>query len=212
MSVRGKLALAVLLGLCSAAGAASACQSRSVPLLDENFKTADSGWGQPDNVAAFTANGLVLTPPVSGSAWRWNSNQSMARADLCVQVMNPTQLPSPANQDTVGDVGVWFWSADSQNFYTATISLDGSTSITRLIRGGWRTVIAPAPSPAVKTAPGAVNEIEIVTNGNIASFYVNGTKIQELQGQAPPNGGPPGIYGESGPTGTSWTFQRVRVF
>jgi hypothetical protein len=212
MAVGGKLALAVLLGLCSAAGAASACQSRNAPVLDDSFKMADPGWGQPDNVAAFTANGLVLTPPVSGSGWRWNSNHSMARADLCVQVMNPARLPSPADQETVGDVGVWFWSADSQNFYTATISLDGSTSITRLVHGNWRTVIAPVPSPAVKTAPGAVNEIEIVTNGNTASFYVNGTKIEDFQGQAPANGGPPGIYGESGPTGTAWTFQRVRVF
>ena len=63
MTVRGKLALAVLLGLCSAAGAASACQSRSVPLLDENFKTADSGWGQPDNVAGTVA--FLCSPAAS---------------------------------------------------------------------------------------------------------------------------------------------------
>lgn len=208
----GKLILAVVLALCSGAGAASACQSRVTPLLDDNFKTADPGWGQADNIAAFTADGLVLTPPVGGSAWRWNTGYSMARADLCVQVMNPTRLPSPANEDTVGAVGVWFWGADSQNFYTATISLDGTIAITRLVRGSWKTVIAPVPSTTVKTAPGAVNEIEVVTNGNNAGFYVNGSKIEDFQGQPPQGGGPPGVYGESGPTSTSWVFHRVQLF
>jgi hypothetical protein len=211
MEVGRTLALAVVLAL-GGAGAASACQSSGAPLLDDNFKTADPGWGQPDNIAAFTAGGLILTPPVGGSAWRWNSSQSMAKADLCVLVMNPKQLPSPADENTVGAVGVWFWGADPQNFYTATIALDGTAAITRLVRGSWRTVVAPVAAPAVKTAPGAVNEVEIVTNGNDAGFYVNGTKIKDIQGQAPATGGPPGIYGESGATGTSWTFQRVQLF
>ena len=208
----GKLVFAVLLALSGSIGAASACQSHGTPLLDDSFKTADPGWGQPDNVAAFTANGLILTAPVSGSAWRWNRSQTMAHNDLCVEVMNPAQLPSPADADTVGAVGVWFWSTDSQNFYTATIALDGSVAITRLSGGIWRTITTPAPSPAINTAPGAVNEIEIVTNGNKASFFVNGAKVQDVQGQAPATGGPPGIYGESGPKGTSWVFQRVRLF
>jgi hypothetical protein len=48
--------------LCGAAGAASACQKQANrPLFDDNFKNADPGWGQPDNVAAFTQQGLVLT-------------------------------------------------------------------------------------------------------------------------------------------------------
>lgn len=211
MTVGRVLVLAISLTLCGA-GAASACQSKGAPLLDENFKTADPGWGQPDNIAAFTATGLVLTAPSGGSAWRWNSSQSMASADLCVQVMNPAPLPSPANEDTVGAVGLWFWGADQENFYTATISLDGTAAVTHLVHGAWRAVLAPVPAPAIKTAAGAVNEIEIVTKGNTASFYVNGAKVRDFQGEAPANGGAPGIYGESGPKGTSWQFQRVQLF
>jgi hypothetical protein len=189
-----------------------ACQHSTNAILDENFKNPDPGWGQPDNVAAFTATGLALTPPVSGSAWRWNANDTMARADWCVEVMSPARLPEPPDEDNLGAVGVWFWGKDSQNFYTATITLDGLASVTRLSGGKWLTVAAPAFASGIKTAPGAVNEIEVVTNGNTAQFYVNGSLVTDIHGQAPPNVGAPGIYGESGPKGTTWLFQRARLF
>jgi hypothetical protein len=207
-----KLILVGLLVLCGAAGTASACQKTSNALLDDNFKNADPGWGEPDNVAAFTAQGLVLTPPVGGSAWRWNVNFTMARSDWCVQVVNPAKLPSPADEDSIGSVGVWFWGKDLQNFYTATITLDGNAAIDRLNRSAWQVVVAPTFSGAIKTAPGAANELEVVTNGNSASFYVNGSLVTNVTGQPPQNGGYPGIYGESGPTATSWTFPRVTLY
>jgi hypothetical protein len=198
--------------VCGAAGTASACQKQTAAVFEDSFKNADPGWGQPDNVAAFTPQGLVLTPPVSGSAWRSNANLSMARGDWCVQVINPASLPTPADEDAVGSVGVWFWGKDVQNFYTATITLDGNASIDRLNRGLWQVVVAPVAAPSIKTAPGALNEIEIVTNGNNAAFYVNGTLITNVTGRPPANGGPPGIYGESGPKGTNWVFPRVALY
>jgi hypothetical protein len=207
-----KIAVIGFIALFGIAGTASACQHNANAILDENFKNPDPGWGQPDNVAAFTAAGLALTPPVSGSAWRWNANYSMAKADWCVTVANPATLPVPADEDTVGAVGIWFWDKDSQNFYTATITLDGEASVMRLAGGKWQTVVAPAGAASIKTAAGAVNEIEIVTNGNTAQFYVNGSLVTDIKGRAPANGGAPGIYGESGPKGTTWLFQRTRLF
>jgi hypothetical protein len=211
LSLSLKIAAAVLLSLYGAA-TASACQRNGNALLDDNFKNPDPGWGQPDKTAAFAPTGLALTPPVGASAWRWNTNLTMARADLCVEVMSPAKLPDPANEDSVGAVGVWFWGKDAQNFYTATITLDGQAAVMRLVAGQWVTVAAPAATPSVKTAPAAVNEIEILTDGNTAQFFVNGTHIADIHGQAPPNGGAPGLYGESGPKGTTWLFQRARLF
>jgi hypothetical protein len=198
--------------LCGAAGAASACQKTTNPVFEDNFKTADPGWGQPDNVAAFTAKGLVLTPPVSGSAWRSNANLTMAQGDWCVREINPSGLPTPADEDAVGAVGVWFWGADLQNFYTATITLDGKASIDRLNHGIWQTVMPPTAAPSVNTAPSAGNEIEIVTHGNTAAFYVNGVRIKDITAHPPTNGGPPGVYAESGPKGTSWVFPGVALY
>jgi hypothetical protein len=207
-----KIAVIGLLALCGAAANASACQRDGNTILDENFKNPDPGWGQPDNIAAFTPVGLALTPPVSGSAWRWNANYSMARSDWCVEVVSPAKLPDPADQDTVGAVGVWFWDKDSQNFFTATITLDGQASVMHLAGGKWLTIVEPANASSIKTVPGAINEIEVVTDGGVAHFYVNGTLVTDIKGNAPPNGGAPGIYGESGPKGTTWVFQRARLF
>jgi len=198
--------------LCCAASAASACQKTTNPVFEDNFKNADPGWGQPDNVAAFTPQGLVLTPPVSGSAWRSDANLTMAQGDWCVREINPASLPTPADEETVGSVGVWFWGADLQNFYTATITLDGKASIDRLNHGIWQTVVPPAPAPSVNTAPRAANEIEIVTSGNTATFFVNGQRINDITAHPPANGGPPGVYGESGPNGTSWLFPHVALY
>ncbi len=206
-----KIFLAGFMMLCAAASGASACQKTTKPLLDDNFKNADPGWGQADNIAAFTDKGLVLTPPVSGSAWRWNANFAMARGDWCVQMTNPSHLPDPADEENLGSVGIWFWGKDLQNFYTATITLDGNATIDRLVNGAWQVVVPPNFTSAIKTAPGATNELELVTNNGTASFYVNGSMVTNIAGKPPQGGGSPGIYGESGPTGTSWVFTRATL-
>ena len=202
------LAVSVALTL-AASGGALACQGKTMAALDDTFKNPDPGWGPPDAAAAFTAGGLVLKPPANGSAWRWNPNYMIDGSDLCVSVVNPSELSSRTD---VGDVGVWFWSQNAQNFYTATLSLDGSVSIDRLVNGVWHVVLQPTPSGAVQTKPGAVNEVEVTVKGNTGSFYVNGTKITDFRGEAPPRGGPPGIYAESGGTAVNWVFPRVQLF
>ncbi len=206
----GAAALALLLG---AGGAAQACQATGAPALVEDFKNPDIGWGKPDTIASYTQGGLVLRPPVNGSAWRWNRNFTMARADFCVEAVNPAPLPTPANAENTGDVGLWFWGKDAQNFFTATISLDGNAAVDRLVNGIWQSVVPPAPSPAIRTAAGATNEIELVVSGNSATFFVNGSRIADFHGQAPQGGGgAPGIYAESGPAITTWLFPRAVLY
>lgn len=205
----GAAALALLVG---ASGAAEACQSTGAPTLVEDFKNPDVGWGKPDAIASYSQEGLVMRPPANGSAWRWNRSFTMARADFCIEEVNPANLPSPVNSQTMGDVGIWFWDTDGQNFYTATISLDGTAAVDRLVNGVWQAVVTPRPSAAIRAAPGATNEIELVTSGNTAAFFVNGSRVADFQGLSPPGGGAPGIYAESGPQITTWLFPRAVLY
>jgi hypothetical protein len=193
------------------AAAASACLGKSDPALDDNFSNPDPGWPNGDNVAT-SPQGLVVKPPVNGSTWAVNANYTMDGSDLCVTVALPATLPNPANEDTVGDVGVLFWKRDNENYYMAAISPDGIAVVSRYLNGQWATIINPVHSPAIKTVAGAVNEIEVTTKGNAGSFYVNGTKIADFRGQAPPGGGPPGVYAESGPSITTWVFSRIQLY
>ncbi len=202
------LAVSIALVL-AASSTAWACQAKTTAaILDDTFKTPDPGWGAPDEQAAFTPGGLVLKPPVNGSAWRWNPNYSLDGNSLCVSVINPGPLPGR----DIGDVGIWFWSQSPQNFYTATLALDGTASIDRLVNGVWHNVLPPTPSGAIHTKAGAVNEVEITVHGNTGSFYINGAKIADFHGDPPPKGGPPGVYGESGGTAVTWVFPRVQLF
>jgi hypothetical protein len=105
-----------------------------------------------------------------------------------------------------------FWKRDNDNYYLAAISPDGIAAISRSVSGQWTTIVDPAASTAIKTGAGAVNEIEVAVKGNSGRFYVNGTKITDFHGQAPPDGGPPGLYAESGPTVTTWMFSRVQIY
>ena len=192
-------------------GLASACQGKSDPALDDNFTKPDAGWPTSDNVKV-TPQGLVVKPPANGSTWVVNGNYTMDGAELCVTVAMPSPLANPANEDTVGDVGVVFWKREGDNYYLAAISPDGLASISRSVNGEWTTTVEPVASKDIKTGAGAVNEIEVTIKGNAGTFYINGTKITTFHGQAPPDGGAPGLYAESGATGTSWVFSRVQIY
>jgi hypothetical protein len=192
-------------------GVALACLGKNDPALDDNFTKPDPGWPSGDNVST-TTQGLVVKPPVNGSTWVVNSNYTMDGSDLCVTVALPATLPTPANEDTVGDVGVLFWKRDNDNYYMAAISPDGLAVVSRYLNGQWLTIVNPARSDAVKIGPGAVNEIEVTNRGNAGNLYVNGTELADFRGQAPPGGGPPGIYAESGPNVTTWVFSRVQLY
>jgi len=206
---RGLLAGTAL--LLTTAGMALACQGKSDPALDDKFQKPDPGWPTSDNVA-ITPQGLMIKPPVNGSTWVVNGNYTMDGADLCVTVALPATMPNPANEDTVGDVGVVFWKRDNDNYYLAAISPDGIAAISRSVSGQWTTIVDPVKSPAIKTGVNAVNEIEVATKGNAGVFYVNGAKITDFHGQAPSDGGPPGVYAESGPSITTWAFSRVQIY
>ena len=190
---------------------ASACLGKSDPALDDNFSTPDPGWPNADNVRT-TPQGLVVKPPANGSTWAVNGNYTMDGSDLCVSVALPAPLPTPANEDTVGDVGVLFWRRDNDNYYMAAISPDGIAVVSRYLNGQWATIVNPTHSDAIKTGAGAINEIEVTIRGNAGTLYINGTKLTDFRGQAPPSGGPPGVYAESGPNVTTWVFPRVQLY
>jgi hypothetical protein len=209
--VRARALFGAVAVLFATSGAAPACLGKSDPALDDNFTHPDPGWPNADNVSP-TTQGLVVKPPANGSTWAVNSNYTMDGSDLCVTIALPAALPTPADEDTVGDVGVLFWRRDNDNYYMAAISPDGVAVVSRYLTGQWLTIVNPTHSPAIKTGAGAVNEIEITTRGNAGSLYINSMKVTDFRGQAPPSGGSPGVYAESGPNVTTWVFSRVQLY
>ena len=215
----GKLAIIGAALLLASSGVALACQGSSNPVFDDRFNPPDPGWGAAGTVPggatiiAFTPQGMTITPPVNATTFPSNPHYTMDGADLCVSVTLPATLPTPANSDTVGDVGIAFWIKDVADIYLATMSPDGNAAIERVIANKRQPIYGPTAAAAIKTAAGSTNEIEIMVSGNKGSFYINGTKITDFSGQPPPNGGPPGVYAESGSTAvTTWLFPRIQLY
>ncbi|MEM7193279.1 MAG: hypothetical protein AAF405_10555, partial [Pseudomonadota bacterium] len=52
-------------------------------------------------------------------------------------------------------------------------------------------------SPAIKTAPGASNTLRVAAKGNQLSFFINGTKVRALKGQAPKGSWRFGVSGDN---------------
>jgi hypothetical protein len=208
----------VLLGLAAlfmvADGSALACQGKTNAALDENFQKPDPGWGKiASNVLSLSPQGLVIQPVVNGTAWLNNYAYTLDGADFCVEVTFPTQMPTPANRDNLGDAGIAFWNKDSSSYYVATIAPDGSALISRYVNGSWSNLYGPAQVASIKTTAGATNEVELQVKGNSGTLIVNDTPVTTFHGQAPPEGGPPGVYCESAiKSVTTWVFPRVQIY
>jgi len=162
--------------------------------LDDTFKSPDPRWGQADAAAAFTPGGLVLKPPVNGSAWRLEPELH----DRWRRFVRDGRQSGPAGRaNRYRDVGVRFWASDGQNFLLPRRCARRHRIDRSLVNGVWQVVLPPVRSSAVRTSPGAVNEVEIIVNGSTGSFYINDTRITDFHGEAPPRAGPPGVYAES---------------
>jgi hypothetical protein len=195
-------------------GTAMACQGKTNAALDENFQKPDAGWGKLGGDTYSTSpQGLMIRPAVNGTAWIQNTSYTLDGADYCVDFVFPAQMPNKADRNTLGDAGILFWFKSTDNFYVATLGPDGTVVISRKINTSWSSVYGPTPSSAVKTAPGAKNEIELQVKGNAGTLIVNDTVVTTFHGQSPPDGGQIGLYCESGNTSvTTWVYPRVQLY
>jgi hypothetical protein len=115
--------------------------------------------------------------------------------------------------DSLGacDLGIVFWGIDNNNFYTAAIQADGSCSIFRFTGGRWLTPANVPPPLGVHKGIGTANLLRVVTKGNRATFYVNGTQVTAITGMPPAGGGLVGIYAQSNNSASTWTAQDLKV-
>jgi len=194
-------------------GAARACQGKTGAALDDNFQKPDPGWGKLSGVYTTTPQGLLVQPVANGTSFIANTAYTSDGADYCVDLLIPAQMQTPANRITVGDAGLLFWLKDTSNFYVATIGPDGTVLIARYVNTSWSNLYGPTPNAAIKTAPGAMNEIELQVKGNAGTLIINDTTVTSFHGQAPPEGGLIGLYAESGNASvTPWVYPRVQLY
>jgi hypothetical protein len=109
------------------------------------------------------------------------------------------------------EAGIVFWAIDNSNFYVACVQADSSCNIFRYSAARWLTPASIPASATVHKGTGTSNLLRVVTKGNRATFYVNGTQVTAITGMPPAGGGLVGIYAQSDTVPATWSAQDFKV-
>jgi hypothetical protein len=183
------LAVSILL-LTAPSWRAGACQGQEV-IFEDKFADDAGGWSLRDTVevkdGAFT---FKLAPDDMQS--NLNVTHTVENADICSDAVWPE-----GNQPVLG-AGILFWGEDNRTYFQFGVLNNGRFWIARKQDGKWLgTIAANVDSAAINRSPGAANTLRVKIEGDNAVFFINGTKVRELRGQAPKGGWRFGLSGDN---------------
>lgn len=172
------------------AGRATACQGQEV-IFEDRFGNDAGGWSVKESVevedGAFT---FTLAPDDMQS--NLNVTYTVDNADICADAV------WPEGEQPVLGAGLLFWGEDNRTYFQFGVLNNGRYWIARKQDGKWLgTIAANVDSPAINKSPGAANTLRVKTEGDKASFFINGTKVRELRGQAPKEAWRFGLSGDN---------------
>lgn len=190
------VAIATLL---ASVGQGLACEGSDV-IFEDKFQDDGGGWSQKETVSIGNGS-LSFLLPADDMQSNLNVMFSVEDADVCVEAVWPTHKKrteaGEATQQVLG-AGLLFWGENNRTYYQFGVLNNGRYWIARKRDGAWvGTIAANIDTPAIKTAPGASNTLRVDANGNELGFYVNGTKVRELRGQAPKGSWRFGVSGDN---------------
>jgi hypothetical protein len=172
-------------------GHAMACDGSKV-VFDDKFQDDAGGWALKDTIEVKDGTFTFKLPPDDMQS-NLNVTFSVNDADICADAV----WPDDPDQPVLG-AGLLFWGENNRTYYQFGVLNNGRYWIARKQDGAWSgTIAANIDSPAIKTAPGSVNTLRVDAKGNTLAFYINGTKIRELRGQAPSGSWRFGLSGDN---------------
>jgi len=74
---------------------------------------------------------------------------------------------------------------------------NGKFWIARRQDGKWHTIVENVESDSINTKPGQTNTLRVKADEGTAAFFINGTKVRDLRGQAPKGGWRFGLSGDN---------------
>jgi len=197
------VAAAIWLGV---AGVASACQGTTI-LFQDSFDRLQPTWGKESDFFKVVDSQLEVSPAADSYHWSANSANLYDDIDMCVTMTIISQ-----GDPVEAKAGLIFWYVDVNNFYVFEISPNGKASVWRRQRGKWLAQVDWRDAEGANTGDGAINELRVTTVGSQATFYVNGTRFEEVEGSPPENGQQVGLFAASPPSGPArFGFDNLKV-
>ena len=120
-----------------------------------------------------------------------NVTYTVDDADICSETVWPD------GGSTILGAGLLFWGEDNRNYLQFGVLNNGKFWIARRQDGKWYTIVENVDSSAIKVKPGESNILRVKTSGGVATFFINGTKVRDLRGQAPKGGWRFGLSGDN---------------
>jgi hypothetical protein len=175
-------------------------------LFEDSFATLSSGWGAPSLNLGVRNGKLIVQPDVNAGFVAINQANQFNDIDATIKV-NMARSDDPA-----WGGGLVFWIKDSNNYYVLLVSGNGQFTVRRYVNNQSLATVDWRDSAAVKKGVGQVNELRVVTKGNQAMTYINGTQVATFSGQLPDGGSSIGVKGSSAEKSQiTWEFSDLKV-
>ncbi len=175
-------------------------------LYEDNFATLNPGWGSPGPNISVGNGKLIIQPDVNSGFVAINQTNRFNDIDATIKES------MTKSDDTTWAGGLVFWAKDTNNYYALLVSGEGLFAVKRYVDSRALTPVDWSQNAAIKRGVGQVNELRIVTKGNQATAYINGTQVTTFNGQPPDGGSLIGVKGSSAEKSQiTWEFSDLRV-
>jgi hypothetical protein len=184
---------------------ASACEGADV-VFEDKFIDDTGGWAINKDVEVKEGSFVFKLPPDAMQS-DLNVTYTVNDADICSETV------WPSGSRAILGAGLLFWGEDNRNYLQFGVLNNGKFWIARRLDGKWNTIVENVDSNAIIVKPGGSNTLRVKASGDVASFYINGTKVRDLRGQPPKGGWRFGLSGDNfdKDKGARVVFKSVKV-
>ena len=182
-----------------------ACEGTEV-VFEDTFVDDSGGWAINQDVEVKDGSFTFKLPPDAMQS-DLNVTYTVNDADICSETVWPD------GGSTILGAGLLFWGEDNRNYLQFGILNNGKFWIARRQDGKWYTIVENVDSSAIKVKSGESNMLRVKASGGVATFFINGTKVRDLRGQAPKGGWRFGLSGDNfdKAKGARVVFKSVKV-
>jgi len=186
--MRGRIAIALALGLVSALPARSATCLGIVAFRDA-FLAPNPAYRSVKPVDfSLTINGgnaeANFQKPGISIPMQYMAAQ-FGDVSVCATVSAPA-----TDKAEDQSAGVIFWAVSSTNYYCFEVSVNGQFIVAHQnAPGDWDVPLPWEPSDAIQKGVGVTNVLRAQTVGGVATFFINGQQVGTFTDTPPPGGG-----------------------
>lgn len=203
------LGIAVALQIVASASAWACDGQVGNVIFEDTFSDDSGGWDLAPPVVTVKPPVLLLALDSKYTSYATqNLTFHATDGDYCIEVV----LPKPATPDNSMSIGIEFWATDYNNLMLVQMSSNGGVFLDSRTAGNWQTIFSAAAGTALKTDPGAVNALRVVSKSGKLTISLNGTQIKIIRAQLPQGNMRFGIYGQFDKTPDASPPIQVRSF